>query len=542
MADKVSGNIVDVLGGVIYPGSVEWTGEGITRIARDRETYHSFVLPGFIDAHIHIESTMLVPSEFARAALPHGTLAVISDPHEIANVLGVDGVDFMIANGKTVPLRFFFGAPSCVPATPFETAGAALGVREVGSLLARDEIQYLSEVMNYPGVLAGDRELMEKIRAARERGKRVDGHAPGLTGSALHRYIGAGITTDHESLTRGEAEEKLRRGMAILIREGSAARVFDAFMTLLETHPHQIMFCSDDLHADDLLAGHIDRLVRRAVAAGLDVMKVLRAASVNPVMHYGLPVGLLRVNDPADFIVVNNLRDFVVEKVVARGITAAQHGVPSFDSPLVTRVNIFKALEKKPEDFAVPVEGRLMEVIHVFDGQLVTGRITVPPSVQAGLAVSDRGQDILKIAVINRYREEGPSVAFVHGFGLREGALASSVAHDSHNIVAVGVRDEDLCRAVNLVIRHRGGIAAVSRTVEEVLPLPVAGIMSDQGAEEVAQGYRRLNRQAKALGCSLTAPFMTLSFMALPVIPRLKLTDKGLFDAETFSFTGLFRP
>lgn len=543
MSNKVSGNIVDVLGGIIYPGSVEWTGEGITAISRDRKTYHRYIIPGFIDAHIHIESTMLVPSEFAWAAIPHGTVAAVSDPHEIGNVLGVDGIDFMVGNGRKVPLKFFFGAPSCVPATPFETSGAALGVGEVEALLARDEIGYLSEVMNFPAVLAGDREVMGKIRAAQGMGKRIDGHAPGLTGDALHRYIEAGITTDHESLTRGEAEEKLRWGMAILIREGSAARVFDSFITLLHAYPQGIMFCSDDLHADDLLRGHINLLVKRAVAAGVDVMKVLRAASVNPVLHYGLPVGLLREGDPADFIVVDSLKGFVVETVVIGGVVAAEKGAPCFKRPPVKRVNTFEAREKSPEDFSVPARGRYMKVIDVFDGQLLTERFTTAPCVQEGQAVGDRGRDILKIAVINRYRDDRPAVAFVRGFGLREGALASSVAHDSHNIVAVGVTDEDICRAVNLVIEHKGGIAAVSGAMKDLLPLPVAGIMSDRNAQGVARAYGRLNQQAKkGLGCPLAAPFMTLSFMALPVIPKLRITDKGLFDGETFTFTDLFLP
>ena len=534
-----------------------------------------YILPGFVDAHVHIESSLLIPSEFARMAVVHGTVATVSDPHEIANVCGLPGIEFMIRNGKTVPFYFNFGAPSCVPATRFETAGATLDVAAVTSLLGRKDIKYLSEMMNFPGVLHKEPEVMEKIAAAKRLGKPVDGHAPGLRGEEARQYIAAGISTDHECFTAEEALDKIRNGMQILIREGSAARNFEALIPLLDDYPEQIMFCSDDKHPDSLLAGHIDRLCARAVAKGIDVFKVLRAACVNPVKHYGLEHGQLRPGDPADFIVVEDLTHFRVLMTYIKGECVAAGGVtklvsthivsptPASAGGMLTAspVNNFKAEPGKVEDFAYYLDkwGEQENVEQVYciealDGQLITNKLIIPLAdipLKDGRLHSNPEKDILKIVVVNRYTAAPVAKSFIKGFGLRRGALASSVAHDSHNIVAVGVDDESICRAINLIIAQKGGLSCVDPgntgspataspaspglPAELILPLPVGGLMSLDDAYRVAEAYTAIDNKAKELGSSLGAPFMTLSFMALLVIPHLKLGDLGLFDGDKFA-------
>jgi adenine deaminase len=538
--EKISGNIVAVLNGETYPGTLLISKGKITNIIRNSERYDTFIIPGFIDAHVHIESSMLVPSEFARIAVVHGTVACVSDPHEIANVLGLEGIRYMIENAQSIPFGFYFGAPSCVPATEFETSGAFIGPAEIEELLKMDEISYLAEVMNFPGVIRGNPDMFEKIRIAKKYGKPIDGHAPGLRGHELQKYIGAGITADHETLSREEAEEKIRLGMKIMIREGSAAKSFDELVPLIDEYPEWCMFCSDDKHPDDLMNGHINEMVKRAVRLGIDYMKVLRAACVNPVHHYGLNTGLLRTGDSADFLVVDNLSDFTILKTVIKGELVADSGTPRISRVDIQKVNRFHAERTKPEDFILPAEGDHIRIIEAIDGQIVTNQIIGIPLIERGNAMSDTARDILKIALVNRYHRAKPSIAFIRKFGLLHGAIASSIAHDSHNIVAVGTSDEDICRAVNLIIESNGGICAVSRDSKMILPLPVAGIMSDEEYPEVAQKYSALDRMAKNLGSPLHAPFMTLSFMALPVIPRLKITDKGLFDTENFTFVHTF--
>ena len=515
-----------------------------------------YIMPGFVDAHIHIESSMLVPSEFARLAVLHGTVATVSDPHEIANVLGVEGVEYMIDNGSRVPLKFFFGVPSCVPATSFETAGAVIDSRQVEALLQREDLRYLAEMMNYPGVLHGDPEVLAKVAAAQRLGKPVDGHAPGLMGEEALRYIRAGISTDHECFTEEEARGKLKAGMRVLIREGSAAKNFDALIGLLPQYyegsaaknfealypiidefPDKVMLCSDDKHPDELLLGHIDRLVARAVAMGLDLFKVLRVACINPVSHYALPVGSLRAGDPADFIVVEDLREFQVMETWIDGTLVAKDGQVLFDEPLISCPNRFAVREKHPADFRLPYLGPAARVIGVRDGELITDDLRLQiPQADTAFQESDTERDILKITVVNRYADAPPAVALVHGFGLKSGAIASSVAHDSHNIICVGTADDSICAAVNAIISHRGGIAVIGPPQNRVLPLPVAGIMSDREGRWVAAEYAEIDRLAKTLGCKLSAPFMSLSFMALLVIPSLKLSDKGLFDGTVFEF------
>ena len=554
----ISGKLVDILLRRIHNVELAYeNGKIISVVPNTKIEAEHYILPGFIDAHVHIESSMLVPAEFARLAVVHGTVGTVSDPHEIANVCGLPGVEFMIENGNTVPFKFNFGAPSCVPATVFETAGAELNAADVEKLLDREDIRYLSEMMNFPGVLSNDEEVMKKIAAAHKRGKPVDGHAPGLRGEQARQYIEAGIpasagsalltepseavgiSTDHECFTAGEALDKLAYGMKILIREGSAAKNFEALAPLLNDHADMMMFCSDDKHPDSLVAGHINQLCARAVARGIDVFNVLRAACINPVTHYKLNVGLLQRGDPADFIVVKDLASFEVLQTYIDGELVAENGVSKIKGggKKAKPVNQFDVAPLSPADFGTPFTGqKSIPVIEALEGQLITNRLEYTPKTADGQIVGDTERDILKIVVVNRYHKAPVAKAFIKNMGFKEGAIASSVAHDSHNIVAVGVDDESLCRAVNLVIERKGGVSCVSGDGEMVLALPVGGLMSDEDGYQVADAYTTIDAMAKSLGSSLAAPFMTLSFMALLVIPHLKLSDKGLFDGDTFQF------
>ncbi len=540
----IAAQLVDLQQRRIYPAEVRVENgriQSIREVERAPEG-SGFVLPGFVDAHVHIESSMLPPAEFARLAVAHGTVATVSDPHEIANVLGVPGVEFMLEDARRAPVRFCFGAPSCVPATGFETAGATLDPTAVEALLQQPEIGYLSEMMNFPGVLNGDPAVLAKIAAAQRLGKPVDGHAPGLRGDAARRYFSAGISTDHECFGYEEGREKALMGVKILIREGSAARNFEALWPLLREFPEQVMFCSDDKHPDDLLRGHIDRLVARAVAKGCDLFDTLRAASVNPAKHYRLPLGLLRGGDPADFIRVDNLADFKVLETWIGGVCVASGGESRLPHQPVATPNHFLAQPKTTADFRLPARGTagVVRVIRAWDGEIVTGKEEAHARLQDGFLLPYPAHDVLKIAVINRYAPAAaPALGFVRGFGLQRGALSSSVAHDSHNIVAVGTDDAALCAAVNAVIEARGGVAATDGGGDtRVLPLPVAGLMGAGDGYALAEAYARLDRWVReSLPCALKAPFMTLSFLALPVIPVLKMTDRGLFDVETFDFT-----
>ena len=536
---QIQGQIVDIQNRRIYAGEITVENGKIISIIEKNHEVKSYIMPGFIDSHIHIESSMLVPSEFAKIAVLHGTVATISDPHEIANVLGTAGVYYMIENGKKVPLKFHFGAPSCVPATIFESAGATIDSQGIKELMASPDIYYLAEMMNYPGVLFDDAEVLKKIEWAKHFNKPVDGHAPGLRGESVKKYISAGITTDHECFTFEEAQEKLSLGMKILIREGSAAKNFEALIDLLPENYENMMFCSDDKHPDDLIVGHINLLCARAVAKGIDVFKVLQAACVNPVNHYKMNVGLLQENDAADFIVVEDLVDFKVQQTYINGELVAENGesfvkhIP-FETP-----NNFNITSKEISDFEVLGKGSKIRVIEALEGQLITNEIHHKSLIVDGKIISDTENDILKMAVVNRYQNSKPAIAFIKNFGLKKGAIASSVAHDCHNIVVVGTSDEEICNAVNLIIRNTGGVCAVNGAENKMLPLPVAGIMSDKNGWETGKLYQEIDAMAKALGSNLKAPFMTLSFMALLVIPDLKLSDKGLFSGNTFSFVDL---
>lgn len=535
---RVEGQIVDVVQGKIFPGAVLFDQSKILEIKHLKEAPSQYVMPGLIDAHVHIESSMLVPSEFARVAVRHGTVGTVSDPHEIGNVLGVEGVLYMIENGKKVPFYFHFGAPSCVPATKFETAGAEIGVADVKRLLEMPEVIYLSEMMNYPGVIHGDSEVMAKIRVAQELGKAVDGHAPGLRGKDLDAYLAAGITTDHECFTYEEGKEKLEKGMKVLIREGSAARNFAALIPLLREYPERIMFCTDDM-PDGLEEGHINKLVARAINEGYDPMAAIRAATLNPVEHYGLKTGLLQVGDPASFIVVKDLKSFDILQTYIQGQKVAENGVCLFEGPSVECVNRFDRQPIGLKDLQVRADEGLVHVIEAIDGELITKKGVYAPKIDKGYVVSDPSRDLLKLVVVNRYRQAPVAVALIKNFGLKRGALGASVAHDSHNVIAVGVTDEELFLAVNSLIEAKGGLAVVDGTQVDLLKLPVAGLMSDRPSHEVSKLNRQLQKRAKALGCPLQAPFVTLSFMALLVIPDLKLSDLGLFDGRHFAFTPL---
>ncbi|NNV54840.1 adenine deaminase [Limnovirga soli] len=536
----VKGNLADVWSKTIYTAAITIHNgmiEQITSIHSTPTDGLPFIIPGFTDSHVHIESSMIIPSEFARLATPHGTVATVSDPHEIANVCGIEGVRFMIENGKKVPFKFNFGAPSCVPATIFETAGAALNSQDIEALLQSPDIKYLSEMMNFPGVLFKDEEVMRKIAAAKAVNKPVDGHAPGLRGEQAKQYIEAGMSTDHECFTSEEALDKLQYGMKILIREGSAAKNFEALIPLLQEHYANMMFCSDDKHPDSLEAGHINQLCARAIAKGVDIFKVLQAACINPVLHYKLDVGLLRTGDAADFILVNNLQDFKVLNTYINGQLVASDGSSHIVSVAEMPINQFTCEPVLAKDLIVAYNGKSqIPVIEALDGQLITNKLLLPPLVENGAIISNTKADVLKVVVINRYHAAPVAKAFIKNFGFRHGAIASTVAHDSHNIIAVGADDESLAKAINLVIAAAGGVSCVSKHNEQVLPLPVAGLMSLEDGYKVAAAYTAIDGMAKSLGSTLSAPFMTLSFMALLVIPHLKLSDKGLFDGDSFSF------
>lgn len=535
----ISGQIVDIRQRRIFPGEIEVTDRKISAIRQVDSAEPHFLMPGFIDSHIHIESSMLVPSEFARMAVIHGTVGTISDPHEIANVLGIDGVRFMIENGKKVPFKFHFGAPSCVPATIFETAGDEINPDGIAELMASQDIYYLAEMMNYPGAIHRDPDVMKKIEWAKHFSKPIDGHAPGVRGEDLKKYISAGISTDHECFTYDEALEKLRNGMKVIIREGSAARNFDALIDLLDEHYESMMFCSDDKHPDDLILGHINILCSRAVSKGVDVFKVLQAACLNPVAHYSMRSGTLQVGDSADFLVVENLENFKILQTYIDGKLVAENGRSFIEPVAFEKPNRFNASLKKPSDFEVRSDAKKIRVIEALEGQLVTNEVHDSPLIVGGKLISDLNRDLLKITVVNRYFDAKPAVAFIKNFGLKRGAIASSVAHDCHNIVAVGTSDEAICRAVNLIIKNKGGICAVDGKTEKILSLPIAGIMADADADIAGQLYQEVDAMAKELGSTLKAPFMTLSFMALLVIPDLKLSDKGLFSGKDFCFVNL---
>ena len=555
---NISGNIVDVINNEIFKGTLIIKNGRIDKIIKGKAENDHYILPGLIDAHIHIESSMVIPSEFARAAVMHGTVATVSDPHEIANVMGMEGVRFMINNGNKVNFKFYFGAPSCVPATEFETSGAILGIEETDELLKMNDIKYLSEMMNFPGVIYDDINIQAKLSLAKKQGKVIDGHAPGLRGNDLKKYIDAGISTDHECFTIEEAREKIGMGMKVLIREGSAAKNFETLIPLIDEFPDMIMLCSDDRHPDDLVKGHINELVKRAIkrqkpAEKDDVTKlinIIRSCTLNPKEHYKLDTGMLQTGDPADFITVDNLENFNVLATYINGEKVAEAGKTFIKSIIEEPINNFHCKKISLNDIAVKADSEYINVIGAKDGQLITEHIIAKAKIENNRIASSAENDILKIVVLNRYKKEDtryktqdkttisnlPVVGFVKGFGIKQGAIASSIAHDSHNIIAVGVEDDYIVKVINRIIEMKGGIAYANNTEESFFPLPVAGIMSNDDIFKVSDIYSKINYSLKKAHIALLSPFMTLSFMALLVIPSLKISDKGLFDADNFKF------
>lgn len=534
---QVTGNIVDVVNSRIFKGTVFVENGKIVDIISDPNPVPDsgpIIMPGFVDSHVHIESSLLVPTEFARLVVSHGTVASVSDPHEIANVLGIDGVRYMVEVGKKSPFKFYFGAPSCVPATTFETAGAIVNSDDIDKLLSFDDIKYLGEMMNYPGVIYGDNEVIKKLESARRHNKPIDGHAPLLSGSDLKKYCAAGITTDHECSSLDEAQEKINLGMKIQIREGSAAKNFNTLIDIIKEHPENVMFCSDDAHPHELINGHINVLVKKAIDLGYNILDVIKSATLIPKLHYNLEVGMLQKNDPADFIIVDNFNDFNILKTYIDGELVAENGKSLLPKISVDTINNFVAEKVTAHDFRVEDKGKDINIIGVINGEIITDKLVGRAKVVDNNLVSDVENDILKIAVVNRYENKKPAIGFIKNFGLKRGALASSVAHDSHNIVIIGCDDESMAAATNMIIENKGGFAVYDNDIKMCLPLPVAGIMTNDDAFKVAEDYLKIKNLAKNLGSTLSDPFMTMGFMALLVIPKLKLSDKGLFDCEKF--------
>lgn len=536
---KIAGNLVDIHLREIYPAEITVDDSVIKAIVRVDSAPEVFIIPGLIDAHIHIESSMVTPGAFAVAAVKHGTTSVVSDPHEIANVLGIEGVNFMIEDSLRVPLKFWFGAPSCVPATDFERSGAVLNSDSVAKLLARDEIKYLSEMMNFPGVIYDNEEVKRKINSARKLNKPVDGHAPGLAGNDLKKYVEAGITTDHECSSIEEAHEKIALGMKVLIREGSAARNLDSLKELFRTHPDMVMLCSDDLHPEMLEVRHLNKIIASLVCEGYDLFDIIRSATINVSRHYNLNSGLLRKGDAADFIIVDDPWKMNVRETWIDGLKVYAGEKVNFEYSPGKGINRFNCSAVTEDDIAVRTEGNNVRIIEVFEGELLTKQILVP-SWNSSILEADTGNDLLKIVVKDRYTDSPPVVGFIKGFGLKKGAFASSVAHDSHNIIAVGTNNADIISSINKIVEMKGGLAVSSGNMIDSLELNIGGIMTTRSCREVAHDYERLNQLTREYGCMMKAPFMTLSFMALLVIPELKIGDRGLFDVNKFQLVSLF--
>lgn len=535
---EYEGHIVDIETRTTYPGRINVRDGKIESIEKLESVAEDapYFLPGMTDSHIHIESTMLTPVNFSKIAVAHGVVNSVSDPHEITNVLGVEGIDFMVNNAKSTRFNCYFGLPSCVPSSHLETAGAVIDAATTAELIKRDDLWYLAEMMNYPGIINNDPEVVGKVKAALAVGKVVDGHAPGVLGEDLVKYLCAGITTDHECSTVQEANERIALGAKIIVREGSAARNFDALSDVLAQHPEVAMLCSDDKHPDDLIEGHIDALVRRGLAKGIPIWNMLQAACINPVKHYALPSGLMKPGDKATFIAVDNLNEFNVLSTVIEGYKVFDRNSGVDESALVISQpakeypNNFKAQRITVKDIALNTTSDKVKVIEALDGELLTHCLTMPST---GLAENG----VQKIVVYNRYGNGIPQVALIKGFDLKNGAMAASIAHDSHNIVAVGDNDKDIVILINALIEAKGGVGVIENGKVELLQLPIAGLMTDKSAEEVAKLYGGLDAKAKSLGCKLRSPFITMAFMALPVIPELKITDKGLVDVNAFEFT-----
>ena len=541
---KISGNIVDVISETIYKGTLNIENGIIGSIDKDDNiSEEQYLFPGLVNAHVHIESSMITPLEFSKQAVKWGTVAVVSDPHEIANVLGKEGVEFMIENSKLSPMKFYFGVPSCVPATSFETSGAVLNSTDVKELLQNKDLHFLSEMMNYPGVIFNDTEVHEKMNAAKELGLPIDGHAPGLNTEDITKYINAGISTDHECTTIEEAEEKIKLGMKVQIREGSAAKNFEILFPLIDKYPNKVMLCTDDTHPDDLMLGHINELVKRSIKKGLNIFNIAKSVNLNPINHYKLDVGSLQISDSADFVVFDNLEDCKILKTYIAGNEVFDGYNSVIQGISKSEINNFNAEKLTIEQLAIEnTENKKVKVINCFDGDLLTKLSLENLEVNSKNEIlPNLEKDILKIVVYNRYKKSEPVIGFIKNFGLKSGAIASSIAHDSHNIISIGTSDKEILASINRIVKNKGGIAVSNNNVITDLILEIAGLMTNSPIEKVATQYELLNKIVKDdLGSKLYAPFMTLSFMALLVIPEIKIGDKGLFDGKKFELCNLF--
>ncbi len=536
--NMIKGNLLNVFTGEIYPAEIS-TENGLIKCVKPvQDNFRDVILPGFIDAHVHIESSMLSPSRFAEVVVPHGTTSVVSDPHEIANVMGTRGIEYMMMDAVSVPLNVYLTASSCVPATPFETSGANVDAEEIDRLLDRDDMVALGEMMNFPGVLASDREVLSKIASAKRHRKPIDGHAPLLSGKALCKYIASGISTDHECTTREEVLEKRKLGMKVMLRQGSSAQNLE---DLISAGGDFIV--SDDKHPEDLIKGHVDLMLREAIDYGLDPVETVKMVTINPASHYNLNNGLIAPGRAADLVVVDDLEKLNVKEVYIKGELVARDNKILFSVKPLELESTFKLNHKTPADFEIPSKNREenVRVIEVIEGQLITGESEAILGVDEGSIQPDLEEDILKIAVVERYGHDQVSNGFIHGFGLENGAIATSVAHDSHNIMVVGTNTENMARAVNRLVKNNGGLVATSNGQFNSLKLPIAGLMSNESANDVSIKLQALQGKVKEMGCKLNSPFMTLSFMALLVIPKLKISDMGLFDGEKFQFVDVIK-
>lgn len=564
--------MLDVITDSIYPARISVEGGFFKEIVPivindDSELDISgIILPGFIDSHIHIESTMLTPAQFAKLAVRFGTTSVVCDPHEIANVAGTDGIDFMIENSKSVPFNFYFSIPSCVPATCFETSGAILDSETIGELLKKDEAVALGEMMNFPGVINGDGEVLAKLEKAKELGKPIDGHAPLLSGKDLDKYIAEHISTDHECSNFAEAIEKKEKGMKIMVREGSSAKNMEALFDfsdrldywknhesfgkmpneVLEKRIHLPIFdfiVSDDKHTTDLIKGHLNESIKKAIGLEISPISAIEMVTVNPSTHYNLNTGAIVKGMQADYVVVDNLNDLNILKTYVAGKCVFDGENVLFDVEETEFKNTFDVSKKGFEDFEISCDepSADVNVIRCFNGELITEAESATLETKNGFVQPDLEEDILKIAVVERYGGNSIANGFITGFNLKKGAIASSVAHDSHNIVVVGTNSEDMANAVNCLIDNEGGFAIVDGDFEDSLALPIAGLMTNEDSHEVAEKLEKLHKTAADFGCKLDSPFMTMSFMALLVIPAIKISDKGLFDCINFEFIDVIK-
>ena len=544
--------VINVFGGEIIKDAIAISdgiivGYGQYKAKNTIDLKGRYVAPGFIDSHVHIESSMTCISEFAKAVLVHGTTAVAADPHEIANVLGAAGIEYMLKSAEQQPMNIYFTLPSCVPATDMETAGAHLTAEDLQPFFDREKIVALAEMMNFPGVIFRDADVLAKIESARLQKKPVDGHAPGLKEQALYAYIAAGIQSDHECTTAQEAKEKLMAGMYIMVREGTGAKNLQALLPVINAKTsRRMMWCTDDRHPHDLIEdGHIDSIVREAIASGLDPMIAIQMATLNPAEYFGLShLGAIAPGKQADLVVFSDIKKPVIDQVYYRGVLTAENGRIQDDIrfPAAATVPPSIQVELPNIDFSIPAEKNRVRVIEIVAGQLITHERIEKAAVKNNEAVSDVSRDLLKIAVVERHKGTGSiGKAFVKGFGIQRGALASSVAHDSHNIIIVGATDEDMQAALKAVVQMGGGLAAVlDQKILAELALPVAGLMSLEPVRSVRDQLDRLIQSSHEMGAELKDPFMMLSFLALPVIPELKLTDRGLIDVNKFEVVSLF--